>query len=93
MTIRDVFVHTAETAPRACRGCRAQLDGATGISDEPNPILTEGAITCCAYCATILVVTADGFRLATDADLADLDDDLRAILLTVAASIAKPPRA
>jgi hypothetical protein len=57
------------------------LDGATGLSldREPSerPVPRPGDLTICAHCATVLVTTAKGFRLATDADLAPLDPDLR----------------
>jgi hypothetical protein len=45
-------------------------------SAEPAQ-LAIGDVGVCAYCSAVLVVTADGFRLATEGDVADLDPALQ----------------
>jgi len=79
-----IFIKMDRTRLRHCPTCRARLDGATGLSKDPadQARMKPGDVTVCAYCSSVLVVTADGFRLAVEADLADVDPDLRTILLT-----------
>ena len=82
------FIFTAETDALPCPVCHRRLDAATGVSLDPadtRPELKVGSISSCAYCGSILVVTTVGFRLATDADLADLDPVLRRLVFEVAA--------
>lgn len=77
------FVYTSAADPRQCPVCARVLNAATGVSLDPaetHPTLTVDAVTVCAYCGTILVVTTLGFRPATDADLAPLDPRERALL-------------
>jgi hypothetical protein len=79
---------TSQTKRRRCPICRHRLDAATGVSTDTGdqaPRLVAGSITCCAYCGAILVVTTTGFRLATDADLADLEPVLRHLLFEFSA--------
>jgi hypothetical protein len=77
-----VFVHTARTRRRTCPACQTRLDAATGLSlTDRQPTLSPGDVTACAGCGTILVVTREGFRVATDKDLSTVDPKLRAILL------------
>jgi hypothetical protein len=82
---RSVFIQSGPTAPRSCPVCRRTLDAYTSLSVDPSnprPVMTIDDLTRCAYCAAVLVVTTIGFRVATDADLVGLDDDLRRVLLT-----------
>lgn len=84
----SAFIFTSETARRNCPVCHHHLDAATGVSTDstdPQPTPAAGSVTCCAYCGTILVYLDTGFRLATDADLVDLDPTLRELLHEFAA--------
>jgi uncharacterized Zn-finger protein len=81
------FIHTERTDARACPVCRRVLDAATGVTLEggdPRPTMAIGDVTCCAYCGTVLTLTAIGLRLASDADLANLDPTLRTLLFEFA---------
>ena len=88
------FVHAHRTDDRACPICAARLDAATGVSlddTDPRPQLTIDAVTLCAYCGTILVVTTLGFRVATAADIAGLDPRLRQLLFAFPVKNRKRP--
>ena len=78
------FVFTEHTDARTCPACARVLDGATGVSldpDDPRPRICVDAVTVCVYCGTILVVTTIGFRIATDAELDGVDPKLRRLLM------------
>ena len=88
----DVFVFTAQTDARPCPVCGAQLDAATGVSSDPadpRPELAIGNVTACAYCGSILTVTTIGLRLATDADLANVDPRLKLLLFEFSARFGR----
>lgn len=76
---RPAYVSTQrEPRPRVCPGCRRSNDAATYVNlDTPRPQHLElGDVGVCAYCSAVLVVVEDGFRLATEVDVAGLDPDL-----------------
>jgi len=81
---RPVYVQTQrEARPRTCPGCRRVNDAATHANlERPGaPARLElGDVGVCAYCSAVLVVTADGFRLATERDVAALDPDLQRLV-------------
>jgi hypothetical protein len=82
---RKAFIRTGRVPPRTCPGCQRVLDAATGAYLDKRPPPGNdgymGCVTVCAYCATVLVVTPTGFRIADDADLDALDPAARAIVL------------
>lgn len=90
---RPAYVYTSRPAARSCPACARVLDAATGVSLDPAdraPAPSPGDVTCCAYCGTILVYAAEGFRLATSADLDGLELELRRLMLEYSASRTRP---
>jgi hypothetical protein len=84
LTGKTAHISSARTAPRACPVCWRRLDAVTSVSldpSNPRPTLKIGALTQCAYCGTLLIVTTIGFRIAADVDLDALDPLLRALVL------------
>lgn len=81
---RQVWLHTRRVTARLCPACLAVLDGATSLSlDTPGAPWTEmpeGSATLCAYCGAILIVVGKGFRVATDAEFAELEPLQRRLL-------------
>jgi hypothetical protein len=83
-----LLLRTERVSNRKCPVCRAALDAATSLSLDDGQWfqdMPDGSVTGCAYCGTLLVVVGSGFRIATDADLADVDPVLRKVLLEIAA--------
>ena len=82
---RPAWIHTErDTLARPCPICGVVLNAYTSVSVDPayrRPTMKADDLTRCAYCSGVLVVTTIGFRVATDADLADMDPDMRRVLL------------
>ena len=81
----SAWVHQERTEPRTCPVCFRVCDAATAVSmdaDDPAPSPQVGSLCLCAYCGTILVITATGWRPAREADLADLPVPLKQLLGT-----------
>lgn len=84
----EAFIFSARTSDRTCPVCKSLLDAATGISldpTDPQPELEDGNVTVCAYCGAILTAIPGGFRLATQADLDEVDPALRQLVFEYAA--------
>jgi hypothetical protein len=68
-----------------CPSCREEIFAALPmlagqrLTHGPQP----GEIGVCDTCEAVLVVEADGFRLATDADVATVPESRRAELLSL----------
>lgn len=91
---RRAYVHTSKTAARSCPACARILDASTGVSIDDadrRPQPKPGDVTACAYCGTILVYAAEGFRLATSEDIDGLPPELRLLVLEFSASRTKAP--
>jgi hypothetical protein len=84
MTDREIaHIASRRAPPRSCPVCRRTLDAYTSVSFDPTqpaPALKVGALTQCAYCGTILVVTTIGFRIPETVDLDALHPALRALV-------------
>lgn len=66
-----------------CPTCKTGLDGATLLStnkDQKAAIPEPGDLTMCAYCNTYLVVTEEGFRIATNEEVQRIDSELIRVL-------------
>lgn len=68
------------TAPFRCPTCDHLLDAHRSVDDDRTP--APGDLSLCAYCSAVLAFdeARPVFRLATAAELADLDVESRAAL-------------
>ncbi len=83
---RQIFLSWGPTDPATCPRCRQTLRSATGLSPTRRMQPSNGALTICDQCFTWLVFVAYVFpqphlalRLATAAEIATLDPEMRAL--------------
>jgi len=78
----DVFVTQQDLTPRSCPVCRGAISRVTSATTnpaDPAPLPRLGEVVLCGYCASALVVTTIGYRVATAEEVARLDPMTRAI--------------
>lgn len=83
MTRKGLFVTRGPLPLVTCPRCRVSLSSATGLSLDQPSMPSDGDLTICDACHAWLafVVSPAGFRLrlATAAEIAAIEPDLRAI--------------
>jgi len=66
---------------RNCPSCSKKLDAASNLENE-NIQPKSGDVSICLYCASFLTFTEDlSIRLLTTEEVADLEDNIRIVLL------------
>jgi hypothetical protein len=73
-------VRTTRHALINCPACGADLEASTSVNGDYHP--KPGDLSMCVYCTSFLCFTQGlALRMATEAELAELDDDSRNLLL------------
>jgi hypothetical protein len=86
-----VHLKSRQVPSHPCPACGATLDACKGISsDRVGTIPTDGALTVCAYCATLLEFSSCGYVRASRERLSEIPNDLQQVL---EATIGTPLRA